>query len=98
MPERIQRRRTKGWTMPENAVYVGRPGPFGNPFSAQKYGAERAVAAHRAWLRLPDQLDLRRRIRRELRGKDLACWCRVADEAGYPVSCHADVLLEVANA
>ena len=25
MPKRIQRRRTKGWKMPENAVYVGRP-------------------------------------------------------------------------
>lgn len=30
-------------------------------------------------------------IRRELRGKNLACWCRF----GEP--CHADVLLEIAN-
>lgn len=30
-------------------------------------------------------------IRSELRGKDLACWCRL-DEA-----CHADILLEIAN-
>lgn len=39
---------------------------------------------------------LRDRVRildvRELRGKNLACWC----EAGE--SCHADVLLELANA
>jgi hypothetical protein len=32
MPERIQRKRTKGWRMPEGAVYVGRPGKWGNPF------------------------------------------------------------------
>ncbi|QDM57132.1 hypothetical protein SEA_WHACK_69 [Rhodococcus phage Whack] len=31
-PKRIQRKRTKGWKMPENAVYVGRPSRFGNPF------------------------------------------------------------------
>jgi hypothetical protein len=29
---RIQRRRTKGWRMPEGAVYVGRPTRWGNPF------------------------------------------------------------------
>jgi hypothetical protein len=34
--ERIQRRRTKGWRMPENTVYVGRPSIFGNPFEAYK--------------------------------------------------------------
>lgn len=28
----------------------------------------------------------------ELRGKNLACWCRMGE------SCHADVLLEMANA
>lgn len=32
MPVRIQRRRTKGWKMPEGAVSVTRPGPYGNPF------------------------------------------------------------------
>lgn len=32
-PQRIQRQRTKGWRMPEGAVYVGRPSPFGNPFT-----------------------------------------------------------------
>jgi hypothetical protein len=31
-PQRIQRRRSAGWTMPEGAVYVGRPGRWGNPF------------------------------------------------------------------
>ncbi len=31
-PMRIQRRRTKGWKMPENTVSCSRPGLFGNPF------------------------------------------------------------------
>lgn len=31
-PQRIQRKRTKGWRMPEGAVYVGRPSKWGNPF------------------------------------------------------------------
>lgn len=32
-PKRIQRRRVKGWRMPEGAVYVGRPSKWGNPFT-----------------------------------------------------------------
>lgn len=31
-PQRIQRKRTRGWRMPEGAVYVGRGSKFGNPF------------------------------------------------------------------
>ncbi|OZM74000.1 hypothetical protein CFN78_06855 [Amycolatopsis antarctica] len=34
MPQRIQRKRTAGWRMPEGAVYVGRPSVYGNPFRA----------------------------------------------------------------
>jgi len=33
MPQRIQRRRTKGWRMPPGAIYVGRPTIRGNPVS-----------------------------------------------------------------
>lgn len=32
MPRRIQRQRTRGWRMPEGAVYVGRPSLWGNPW------------------------------------------------------------------
>jgi Domain of unknown function (DUF4326) len=32
-----------------------------------------------------------------LKGKHLACWCPLVDEDGNRVSCHADVLLELAN-
>ena len=33
VPMRIQRRRLKGWRMPEGAIAVTRPGPWGNPFN-----------------------------------------------------------------
>jgi hypothetical protein len=32
MAQRIQRKRTRGWRMPEGAIYVGRPTKWGNPF------------------------------------------------------------------
>lgn len=31
-PKRIQRKRTRGWKMPRNTLYVGRPTDYGNPF------------------------------------------------------------------
>lgn len=33
MPSRIQRKRVRGWRMPEGALYVGRPSLWGNPWS-----------------------------------------------------------------
>lgn len=30
--KRLQRSRARGWRMPADAVYVGRPSPWGNPF------------------------------------------------------------------
>lgn len=32
---RVQRKRTKGWKMPENTKYVGRPTKWGNPLRLQ---------------------------------------------------------------
>ena len=31
-PKRIQRSRAKGWKMPANTIYVGRPTVWGNPY------------------------------------------------------------------
>jgi hypothetical protein len=53
--------------------------------------AELSVKAFRAWLDHPARAQLRERVALELRGKNLACWCK----PGEP--CHADVLLELAN-
>lgn len=38
-PKRIQRKRSKGWKMPENTVYVGRPTAWGNPFYVRNFGS-----------------------------------------------------------
>jgi hypothetical protein len=37
-PQRIQCRRTKGWKMPPDTVYVGRPTRWGNPFPVDHEG------------------------------------------------------------
>ncbi|MEI6212221.1 MAG: DUF4326 domain-containing protein [bacterium] len=102
-PVRIQLRRSKGWRMPPNTVKVCRPGPWGNPYLVGTVGTETnelAVRAFRSGLAAamqgdywagPDVSWIARNIMK-LRGKNLACWC----PPGEP--CHADVLLEIANA
>ena len=92
MPKRIQRQRTKGWRMPEGTVYVGRPTKWGNPFTVEDHGHHGARYRHWQWLQEPEQADLVAAIRTELRGKDLACWCREG-----LLCCHADTLLRIAN-
>ncbi len=120
-PKRIQKKRTKGWKMPEGAVSVTRPSKWGNPFTigewfmrgdcrgdrsafrftythalSEQYADERytkisdasmAVEWFRWYLSVAPPRDLV-----EIRGKNLACWCPLDQP------CHADVLLEIANA
>jgi len=66
--------------VPEGAVYVGRaaPGlpasPYANPYTVKEHG-ETAVQLFVAYLdRRPELVE---RARRELAGKDLACWCKL---------------------
>ncbi len=82
--------------MPAGAVYVGRPSRWGNPFVGCGDGTidrGAAVRRFRKWLdgydrpmTQPSGKDMEM-----LRGKDLACWCRLDQP------CHADVLLELVN-
>lgn len=37
----VQRQRTRGWRMPEGAIYVGRPTRWGNPYVVKKLGPQR---------------------------------------------------------
>jgi hypothetical protein len=53
---------------------------------------ELSVKAYSAWIKHPAQAKLVERAKVTLRGKNLACWC-APDKP-----CHADVLLELANA
>ena len=113
-PLRIQRKRTRGWRMPEGAVYVGRPSVWGNrwrigdrsnhlghPVQTKQEAAD--LFRDVGWS-APHQ---RAFIRENLRGHDLACWCKLCPEhaAGKPFDvrckacepCHADVLGVIAN-
>jgi Domain of unknown function (DUF4326) len=93
MPSRIQRRRSRGWRQPINAIYVGRPTKWGNPYrvGTGHHTAEEAVTLYRKDLiagSLPFTID---DVRRDLKDKDLVCWCKPG------ASCHADLLLSLAN-
>ena len=85
MPNVYNRRHTH----PADAVYVGRPSPWGNPFRAGRDGTREEVInlfeayARKMLTKKPDWLE-------PLKGKDLVCWCA-------PKACHADVLLRLAN-
>jgi len=91
-PHRVQLSRKKGWRMPDNTVNVARPGRWGNPHQASHHGQDGAVRAFERDL-IGGVLDFSvADVRRDLRGKNLACWCKPSER------CHADVLLMVANA
>jgi len=95
-PKRIQRKRVKGWRMPPGAVYVGRPSRWGNPIPIEPTGHfdERRRAEYVTTITVQQRAE----IRRALKGRDLVCWCPLVDKDGNHVPCHADVLLEIANA
>lgn len=79
--------------VPPGAVRVDRPSPWGNYASRVVPGVvsrDEAVDLHLLWLVEPEQSEFRERVRRELGGRDLACWCA-------PRRCHADGLLLVAS-
>lgn len=109
-PQRVQLKRTKGWRKPPNTVLIARPSKWGNPYVVRHYELDYPKDedwTERDWRRMavsdfrgliegrwgeegdyPSEAE----IRAELAGKNLACWC----PASQP--CHADVLLELANA
>jgi len=91
-PQRIQRSRSRGWRMPPDTIYVGRPSKFGNPFRVEEHGREQAIAMYEEWLQRAENEPLLRKAREVLKGKNLGCWCRLDDP------CHADVLLRLVNA
>lgn len=86
---------------PPNSVYVGRPSKWGNPHPMDQvckrcstplkqviHDRKGAVEAFKADLNNSE--GIRERIKRDLAGVNLVCWCA-------PQACHADVLLEIAN-
>ena len=75
--------------IPEGAVYVGRPSKFGNPFVIGRDGT-RNECIEKFVEYIKSNPCLKEEIIRELKGKNLICWCS-------PAPCHADFLLEIAN-
>ncbi|WP_246839785.1 DUF4326 domain-containing protein [Pseudarthrobacter sp. NIBRBAC000502771] len=93
--------------MPENTVNVTRPGRWGNPWKEGSTGwtvlpgglinrephepltVEQAIESFRNSTEY--QLTHDPEFLADLRGKNLACFCRL------DAPCHADVLLELAN-
>ncbi len=92
-PVRVQLSRKRGWRMPPNTVKVCRPTRWGNPhLIGQMDGTlQTRIDAVIMFERRLTDAD-RAEAKRDLAGKNLACWCRL----DWP--CHADVLLRVANA
>ena len=99
-PIRVQRRRTKGWRMPPNTVYGGRPSKWGNRYEVGVIvpaASDLPIPSRETAKILYEDLVIRydrvleAEVILELRGMNLACWCPL-DEP-----CHADVLLEIAN-
>ena len=90
MPTRFQRSRRKGARLPEDVVVVTRPTKWGNPYPLALGRPEAVRHYHDDLLagRLTVTVD---DVKRELRGRDLACYCPLDGP------CHADVLLTVAN-
>ena len=97
-PRRVQRKRTKGWKLPQNTVCVTRPGRWGNPFeTATEFN--QACECCSELRHVPEWMDFEKGQRilwmlehmEELKGKNLACYCDLEKR------CHADMLLIWAN-
>lgn len=69
---------------PEDAVYIGRGSPWGNPFRID-YANPRDLVCDRFRDEILPGLDVS-----SLEGKDLVCFCK-------PHRCHGDDLLKKAN-
>ena len=99
-PQRVQLRRIPGWRKPPNMKKVDRstrlaPNGWGNQFGTGGPRTPAALAeeaaAFSAWAWAPAQAEYRAKVRQELRGWNLGCWCPLDG------ACHADTLLAIAN-
>lgn len=74
--------------VPENAVYIGRPSKWGNPFIIGVHGnRKQVIEKYKAYILSKPQLLA---SLHELRGKTLVCYCKLKP-------CHGDVLINLIN-
>ena len=80
-------------------IYIGRPSPFGNPFS-HKQGTKaqflvgsvkEAIDEFRKYVLIRPELI--EKIKQECTGKTLGCWCKF--KLNNP--CHGDVIVEICD-
>ncbi len=79
--------------IPKDAVYVGRPSKWGNPYQIGSIFAGKVLTGEDCIVLYGHYLQTNKELLKnleELRGKDLVCWCS-------PLPCHADILLDLAN-
>jgi len=76
-------------TAPRGAVYIGRGSAYGNPFVIGKDGDRDSVCDKYEAMLLSNPV-LLAQVKRELRGKDVVCFCA-------PRRCHGDTLVRIAN-
>jgi Domain of unknown function (DUF4326) len=88
-PRRFQRRRIKGYRLPPGIICVTHQTKWGNPHNWKTLGRSEAVRRHAA-IEGQDP-KYRAAARRELRGRNLACYCPLDQR------CHADTLLRISN-
>ena len=74
---------------PLGAVYIGRGSPYGNPFIIGIHG-NRDQVCDQFEAMVEANPELKAKIKKELKGKDLVCYCK-------PARCHGDYLLKIAN-
>jgi len=82
---------------PATAVYVGRPGYFGNPFSVGVHGRATSIEMYHIFtLNSPTLVE---RIKTDLVGKDLICWCAPAGGVEFDAEliCHGQLIGRIAN-
>ena len=82
-------RRTADSPAWDHAVYVGRPTKWGNPYEVGKDGdLDHVLMRYEQYLvKHPELVEA---AKRELKGRNLVCWCS-------PKKCHATTLLRIAN-
>lgn len=75
-------------------TYIGRPSEWGNKYEVGKDGTRKEVIEkHKAdVLADPEMVE---KIKRELKGQILGCWCKTEKEPNRP--CHGDILATIAN-
>ena len=84
-------KRNKKIKIPHTAVLIDRTTKWGNPFPLKtdtEEEREEDIFQYVKWIELNPKLQAQ--MKKELRGKDLVCWC-------FPKLCHGHIILEIAN-